>query len=116
MDLELTPVPPPPEPPHYAAARDLGIPPCLRAEARDYAFRCAHCHQRAKPGTPIVWVPDGATSRANLEEEARLNAYNGEHSGWCLPCARKKFGEVTLISPRVTRWIAGVKKALGIAP
>lgn len=85
-------VPPPAAAPVQVRAKELGLLDGLRVEpARHDQWRCAECHAMQSSGAEQVWVPDGVErgmSAQAVTEMARLGAFNGGASAWCVPCAR----------------------------
>lgn len=91
MTFEFREVPPPAKAPIDEVAAMHGLPNGLRVYASEGGCRCANCSTWQNPGAPMVWVPDSvqpSDSRDSVTEQARLMAFNGCSSGWCLSCAK----------------------------
>ena len=85
-------VPPPAKAPIEKSAGKYNLLPSLKAETSDHQFRCDNCNRMQPLGSVMVWVPDGTMPWDpdwSVTERCRLNAYNGNASGWCLNCAKK---------------------------
>lgn len=90
--LEFREVPPPKEAPWHEIGETLGLCKGLRPQRTDSQYRCAACSKMQPPGSWMVWVPDSVRRGDpawSVIEAARLNAYNGHLSGWCITCAPK---------------------------
>lgn len=102
----FTEVPPPAQAPIQTRAQELGLPAGLRVETDRSQWRCANCHMMQPGGSEQVWVPDGVCAgdpEWSVTEAARLGAYNGDSSAWCLRCARKFSGRSTITTGIATR-------------
>jgi hypothetical protein len=90
--VRMVQVPPPAKAPWHEIGETLGLCEGLRPERSDHQFRCAACHKMQPSGSWMVWVPDIVRRKDpdwSVTEAARLNAYNGHLSGWCISCAPK---------------------------
>lgn len=88
VQVSWSKVPPPDLPPTQSVS---GLIPGLRIETKNSEFRCCCCNRMQPASTNLVWVPDSihrGDSKKTVLEACRLNMYNGNHSGWCEPCAR----------------------------
>ncbi len=88
--LHFVEVPPPDAAPVHSRARELGLPDGLRVEVSGYQWRCASCNEMQPNGSEQVWVPASVRSKDpawSVTEAARLNAWNGDFSAWCVHCA-----------------------------
>lgn len=93
MNVTFQHVPPPKEPPWHEIGETLGLCRGLRSEkSRNGQWRCAQCGQMQRAESWLIWVPDGVRKSDpawSVTEAARVTAYNGHKSGWCLSCAPK---------------------------
>lgn len=92
MHLQMEEVPPPATLKSDELADSLGLAHGLSAEQAPGGWRCTHCSRFQRDAGIMVWVPDAVKmgdSPEAIYEVARLNAYNGSASGWCLACALK---------------------------
>jgi hypothetical protein len=106
VKLELTMVPPPTVAPAHDDAVKLGLVRGLLAERADSMCHCNNCGSWIRAGEWEVWVPDGIQQRDPawaVEEQCRINAYNGSFSMWCLKCAPKKSRPAASSNPRSKR-------------
>jgi len=88
-------VPPPKVAPEDDEAKRLGLARGLKVEHNRMQYRCANCDRFQPHGSVIVWVADGVKigdPRWAIEENERINAFNGSGSGWCLECAQRLSG------------------------
>jgi hypothetical protein len=108
---------PPKKVPAQGMAYDLGLCDGLRVELSDHQYRCSNCNVMQKPNSLMVWVPDNVKSgdpEWSISEQCRINAYNGDHSAWCMKCAPKKessvarvpVGRISVIE-KIMRWLKG---------
>jgi len=91
MFFFMEPVPPPDETPVDELASCYELVEGLRMEMHPDQYRCASCKQMQPRESAIVWVPYGTRPGDpawSVTERCRQYAYNGEWSGWCLPCAK----------------------------
>lgn len=106
MNVKLEEVPPPKTAPIDQIGETMGLVDGLRPERNQYGrFRCGNCSRWVQDGEWSVSVPDGVKSSDSAEdvkEMARLGAYNGNFTSWCLSCAPKK--------PRIERIKTGQVK------
>lgn len=91
-------VAPPEAAPVQDRAKELGLPDGLRVEAqrRHGQWRCSNCNGM-QPSGDKIWVPDSVRvgdPAWSVTEACRQNAYNGYHSAWCVPCARRLGGSL----------------------
>lgn len=117
---KFEPVPPPAKAPVQELAESLGVCVGLRVEkSLGGQWRCACCSRMQPAGTWLVWVPDSVRRGDpswSVTEAARVNAFNGHSSGWCLSCApktpRPELSSLSLLPPlakagflsRLFRW------------
>jgi hypothetical protein len=94
IHVVMNEVPPPKEVPVQEQAHQLGLCAGLRVEERAHGqWRCGQCGKMQPANSWQVWVPDSVRKGDpdwSISEAARLNAYNGESSAWCLDCAPKQ--------------------------
>lgn len=93
MEFRFEPVPPPDHAPVDEIGETLGLCDGLRAKRGERMYRCAQCGVMQEPNAWQVWVPDRVRKNDPdwaVTEAARLNAFNGHFSAWCLSCAPKK--------------------------
>lgn len=92
--IELEEVPPPKKAPIDQIAETMGLVNGLKVERNQFnPFRCASCGSFIKKGEWTVLVPYGVRygdDAKDVEEAARLSAFNGHFTSWCLSCAPKK--------------------------
>lgn len=82
---------PPSVVPEDPAATALGLVRGLRLARINKSFRCGNCQDWIQDSA-LVWVPNAVKlgdKSETITEIARLESYNGNSTGWCLPCARK---------------------------
>jgi hypothetical protein len=88
---EWSPVPPPETIAADPNAERLGLPRGLEAVTSHDQYRCYNCRKMQPRGSVVVYVPDSVLEGDpawSVTEAARLNAYNGSGSGWCVKCAQ----------------------------
>ncbi len=106
-------VPPPAVAPEDIVASAFGLPRGLRFEPNYGQFRCNQCRRLTSGNEGIVWVPDFVRITDSAEavtEAARRGAFNGEASGWCLPCAQR-LGRST-VPATVSSWMGKLSEWL----
>ncbi len=94
----LEQVPPPAKVPVQDRAAALGLLPGLRVEDCHRPFRCSNC-ETLSAGPELVCVPDGIRIGDDpkvVSEVCRRSAYNGSGSGWCINCAQRLSGKITV--------------------
>lgn len=105
-------VPPPARAPVHQIAETLGLCAGLRVERAEGSFRCACCHLFEAPYEWMVWVPDSVRQGDHIAvvvEKARLNAFNGQESAWCIKCALS-FKEGKLPEKKTEETVTQLKK------
>lgn len=108
MRATMREVPPPDVVPIDATAEALGLCRGIKVEKSSSQFRCSNCNKMQPGGSLFAWVADGVKIgdyRWSIEENERLNAYNGHGSGWCLRCVQRLCGAPkSRITRPVRRW------------
>jgi hypothetical protein len=61
----------------------------LQKEVSTGSYRCSNCHTMQRPGSILVYVPDGTLMSDPawaVTERAKRKSLNGQWSGWCTDC------------------------------